>query len=89
MIRKSTAVEKITVGKLARGMKDEIVNWLLSLAERSLEGNLARSMKLDLKNITHEECIWASDFQTYNPRCPNRVRVWLVKNYRARFRKTN
>jgi hypothetical protein len=56
MIRKGIAVEKITVRKFARGMKDEIVDWLLSLRDRAPEGNLARSMKLDLKNVTHEEC---------------------------------
>jgi hypothetical protein len=69
-------------------MKDEIVDWRLSLGDRAPEGNLARSMKLDLKNVTHEECA-AKQGHRISKRITlaNRVRVWLVKNYRACFRK--
>ena len=59
---------------------------MTTLGDQAPEGNLARSMRLDLSRVTIEEAIWASDFQTYNPNCPTRVKNWLVKNYRARFR---
>jgi hypothetical protein len=67
-------------------MKNPFVKWLLALGDQAPVGNLARTMKLEMKNVTHEEAVWASDFQTYNPECPDRVRNWLVKNYRSRFR---
>lgn len=86
-IRKACREEKITVRQFARGMKDKIIDFMLSLGDDALEGNLSKAMKLELKGVTREEAIWASDFQTYNDRCPTRVRNWLVKNYRARFRK--
>lgn len=43
-------------------------------------------MKLELGNVTKEEAVWASDFNTYNDNCPERVKNWLLKNYRKRFR---
>lgn len=87
MLRKSCSAEKITTRQFARGQKTHIANWLLSQGDSAPDGNLARTMALELKNITKAEAVWASDFQTYNPECPTRVRNWLVKNYRARFRK--
>jgi hypothetical protein len=75
-----------SVRQLARGLKDQIISLMKSLGNKGVPGNLHRSMSLDLPNLSSEEAIWASDFQTYNPNCPQRVRIWLVKNYRARFR---
>jgi hypothetical protein len=85
-IRTACGKERITVRQLARSLKDPIVDLLFSLGDNAPEGNLARTIRLELKNISRDEAIWASDFQTYNDRCPTRVRNWLVKNYRARFR---
>ncbi len=59
---------------------------MLILGDDAPEENLAKTMKLEVKNVTQEKALWASDFQTYNENCPSRVRNWLVKNYRARFR---
>lgn len=86
MIRKACRQERVTVRQFARGIKDKIISIMNNLGEQAPEGNLARSMRLDLTSVTAEEAIWASDFQTYNPNCPTRVRNWLVKNYRSRFR---
>ena len=60
---------------------------LLNLGDSAPEGNLSRTIKLELKNLSKEDLVWASDFQTYNPNCPSRVKNWLVKNYKERFRK--
>ncbi len=43
-------------------------------------------MKLEILDVSKDEAIWASDFQTYNPKCPEWVRNWLINNYRKRFR---
>lgn len=85
-IRKACRQEKITVRQFARGIKDKIITIMNTLGDQAPEGNLARSMRLDLARVTSEEAVWASDFQTYNSECPTRVRNWLVKNYRSRFR---
>jgi len=87
LVRKACREERLTVRQFARGMKDRIADIMLAMGEQAPEGNLAKSFKLETRNVTHEEAIWASDFQTYNNRCPSRVKNWLVKNYRERFRK--
>lgn len=86
-IRKACRDNKVTVRQFARGLSDQIAELMLRLGDSAPQGNLARAMKLELKNISQEEAVWASDFQTYNSNCPSRVRNWLVKNFRARFRK--
>ena len=60
---------------------------MVAMGEHAPEGNLPKSFKLATRKVTHEEAVWASDFQTYNNRCPSRVKNWLVKNYRERFRR--
>lgn len=88
LIRKACRMENnTTVRQFARGIKEKAIELFLYLGEFAPEGNLAKNMKLDLRNVTHEEALWASDFQTYNEDCPFRVRKWLTMNYRARFRK--
>jgi hypothetical protein len=87
MVRKACREEnKTTVRQFARGIKQEVIDILLAMGDAAPEGNLARTIKLELKNLTKEELMWASDFQTYNDNCPTRIRNWLVKNYRSRFR---
>ena len=86
-IRKACRDHKTTVRQFARGIKSQIIEVMIRLGDSAPEGNLSKAMKLDLKNVTQDEAIWASDFQTYNNECPTRVKNWLVKNYQARFRK--
>jgi len=86
-IRKACRIEKVTVRQFARGMKDRILRIMQALGDQAPEGNLAKTMRLDIPKMSKEEAVWASDFQTYNPDCPTRVKNWLVKNYRERFRK--
>lgn len=80
------ANDKITLRKLARSMKQEIIGIILTMGDDAIEGNLAKKMRLELGNISKEEAAWASDFQTYNEKCPTRVRNWLRKNYQDQFR---
>lgn len=57
---------------------------------RQIEGNLAKSYKLEKKGTcTVEELAWVSDFNTFSedPAMPDDVRKWLLKNYYDRFRK--
>jgi len=86
IIRNACRSHKCTVRQLARGLKDQIIDLMIELGSDAPSGNLAKSMMLELKEVSKEEAIWASDFQTYNERCPFKVRSWLVRNYRLRFR---
>ena len=38
-------------------------------------------MAIEKAQLTDEQRIWCSNFQTTNPSCPQEVREWLVKNY--------
>lgn len=87
VLRRICATEDVTVRQLARKLKSAIPSIMLSLGDLAPEGNLAKQMRLELKNVTREEAIWASDFQTYNEECPDRVRLWLVKDYKNKFNK--
>jgi hypothetical protein len=71
-----------TIRQLARAMADDIAEVSLALG---IEGDLANQMRYDHPDITQEEAIWCSNFQTTNTNCPILVREWLVKNYRSRF----
>jgi hypothetical protein len=75
----------ITVRKLARGLKDEIIK---IAARYDIEGNLAKNYKLDNPQFDPQDLIWVSDFQTFseNPAMPQKVKEWLLDNYRNRFR---
>lgn len=79
-IKKSS--EGSTIRQLARAMADDIVEVSL---EMEMEGDLANQMRYDYPDITTEEAVWCSNFQTTNTNCPDRVRNWLVDNYRKRF----
>ena len=60
---------------------------MIALEDHAPDGNLANVMRLDRMKIDKSEAIWCSDFHTFNENCPDRVRNWLQKNYRARYRK--
>lgn len=63
-IRRACRGNKVTVTLFARGLKDQIIDLMLSLGDAAPAGNLAKTLKLYMKNVTHEEAVWASDFQT-------------------------
>jgi len=74
--------KKGTNRQLARTLCKEI----FQIAEiLEIEGDLANQMQLSYPNMSKDELVWCSNFQTKNPDCPELVRKWLVKNYRERF----
>ena len=73
---------KATSRQLARSLAPQIAEVALNLG---LEGDLANQMKYDHPDLTLEEAVWCSNFQTTNQECPERVRNWLVNNYKNRF----
>lgn len=87
MIRRHCRSENVTVRQLARALKTTIHDIMTLLGESAPEGNLAKTMRLEQKELSREQAIWASDFQTYNPDCDQEVSNWLKRNYRSRFRK--
>ena len=74
MIRRSCRAEKITVRQFSLGIKDVIINILLRFESNASERNIAKTMKVEILDVSKDEAIWASDFQPYNPRCSERVR---------------
>ena len=68
--------------QLARTIADEIAEIALTL---NIPGDLHTQMLLESPNLSDIEKVWCSNFQTQNPNCPERVRKWLVENYRSRF----
>jgi len=72
-----------TPRQLARTLADRIADISLAL---SLPGNQSKNYRLRYPNAAPNELAWASDFQTFNPNCPNAVRDFLVENYVTRFR---
>lgn len=84
-LRQSCKKMGITVRKLARGLQNEIV---AVAKRRNIEGNLSKSYKIENPNYDLQDLIWVSDFQTFNenPAMPESVRMWLLENYRNRFK---
>jgi len=70
--------------QFARALANEIAQVALQL---NIEGDLANQMRFEFPDLTQEEAVWCSNFQTTNSQCPKRVRDWLVNNYKQRFRK--
>jgi len=70
--------------QLSRSLANEIAEIALSLG---IEGDLANQMRYEVPDLTLEEAAWCSNFQTQNMNCPDRVRNWLVNNYKSRFNK--
>ena len=80
----NTIKKNATNRQFARTLANEIVQVALQL---DIEGDLANQMRFEFPDLTREEAVWCSNFQTTNPQCPERVRNWLVQNYKNRFRK--
>lgn len=76
--------KKATNRQFARAIANEIAQVAIQL---NIEGDLANQMKFEFPDLTQKEAAWCSNFQTTNPQCPERVRNWLVQNYKHRFRK--
>lgn len=72
-----------TIRQFCRTMADEIAMVALAIEEN---GDLTKQMILDHPELTLEDAIWCSNFQTKNPNCPKKVKDWLVLNYSKRFR---
>lgn len=79
-----TIDNKATNRQLARALADEIG---MIATELELEGDLAAQMRYDYPELTLEEAVWCSNFQTTNQGCPEIVKDWLVNNYKQRFNK--
>jgi hypothetical protein len=87
-IRKQCKDNKATVRQFARSICNDIGQLMERIGEGAPEGNLARAMRAEMTELSHAHAIWASDFQTFNPNCPDIVRSWLTVDYRKKFRKT-
>lgn len=85
-IREACSKHQVTVRQFARGIGSSIVEVLLALKEKAPAGNLAKQMKAEVPDLSAEEEVWVSDFNTYNLDCPERIRDWLQKNAQKRFR---
>lgn len=72
----------MTPRQFARTMASDIYKFAEIMQE---EGDLSRQMAADYPNLSMEERVWCSNFQTTNPDCPENVRAWLVNNFRNRF----
>jgi len=70
--------------QMARIIADEVAEIALKL---NIFGDLHNQMLLEYPNMTDQEKVWCSNFQTTNLKCPENVRKWLVMNYRSRFKK--
>jgi hypothetical protein len=83
-LRASCKKNNITVRKLARGIRKPVIEVATAF---QLEGNLAKSYKLQYPDYDDQELIWVSDFQTFSkdPSMPDRVKKWLLDNYNNRF----
>lgn len=75
--------KKATIRQFARTMADDIAMFAQNMEE---EGDLAKQIKLQHSDLSIDELVWCSNFQTKNPNCPKRIRNWLVDNYNKRFR---
>ncbi len=75
--------KKVTARQFARAMAQKIAETALEL---NIPGNQSKNYQLDFPDATDEDLCWASDFQTFNPNCPEHVRSWLLKNFQKRFR---
>jgi hypothetical protein len=71
-----------TPRQFARAMGTIIAKIAINLNK---PGDLSRQMKLNHPNLTLEEEVWCSNFQSSNPDCPNIGREWLPDDFRKRF----
>ena len=73
-----------TIRQYARAMADIVATVALEL---KIEGDLANQIRLHKPEITIEEAVWCSNFQTRNPKCPESIRELLKDNLESRFRR--
>lgn len=75
----------ITTRKLARGIASQV---LRVAGHYGIEGNLAKTYKLENPDYEKQDLIWVSDFQTFSedPAMPSHIREWLLNNYNTRFK---
>lgn len=87
-LREACKKNGTTVRKFARGIKDIIIKVALAL---NLQGNLAKTYRLENPACDAQDLVWASDFQTFseNKAMPEGVKQWLLENYRRRFKPSN
>ena len=71
-----------TPRQLARTLNNEIFAVSSAYGEK---GDLAAQYAKQNPNMTSEDAIWCSNFQSENPDCPGEVREWLLEDYRKRF----
>jgi hypothetical protein len=72
-----------TIRQFCRGLANEIAQTAEIIGQ---DGDLANQMGRDDPNITKAEAAWCSNFQTTNPNCPEKVRHWLLNNFKDRFK---
>jgi len=79
----SSTMKNATIRQFCRTMADEIAMTAQAIEE---SGDLAKQMILEHPELNNEDAVWCSNFQTKNPKCPKKVRDWLIQNYNKRFR---
>lgn len=85
MLRNACSNHKTTVRQLARGMANDIIEVMKGMGEYAQGGNLSKRYQAEFPEATIEQLIWVSDFQTFNPECPEEVKKWLTNDYHSRF----
>ena len=83
-LRKSAKKFSTTVRALARALRPEAIKVATAF---HIEGNLAKSFKLEFPTAQFPDLVWVSDFQSFSddPAMPEHVRTWLLNNYSNRF----
>jgi len=74
--------KNLTNRQFAKAIANDIAKISLLL---EIEGDLSNQIKYEYPNLSIQEAVWCSNFQTTNSDCPAKIRNWLVKNYRNRF----
>lgn len=78
----SKITKNTTVWQFAWFIANDIAKIALLL---EMEGDLSNQIKYEYPTLSIKELVWCSSFQTTNPKCPSKIRNWLVKNYWNRF----
>lgn len=78
----SKIVKDVTPWQFAWFIANDLAKVALIL---EIEGDLSNQIKYEYPSLPLKDLVWCSSFQTTNPRCPSKIRNWLVKNYRNRF----
>jgi hypothetical protein len=85
-IKDGTAKHGTTIRKIARSLRNDA--YLVAEALQ-IPGNLSKSYLIDHPEADLTDLYWVSDFQTFNndPAIPEQVRIWLLTNFKKRFKK--